>query len=324
MRFAAGLLVALMCALAVSASAFAMEMVITNETPYDILGFALEGVSDDGQQISSFSAVRALPGERCGEKNGSISKLTALQVDFGRGRVAVKDCALKNKAELILRMDDEGKPILTTSDGKSLPLAYSDLRFPHDNAQAVDFVELLQAGTREKALALGGAAVQEFKSLNDIVMPVRFGETVWTGAVCFVEGGSIARIRLMTEKSSEGWKDILPDFLAAFELRPLSLTLPDGVTIRYYDKNDVSSAGSAEEARENFFMMVTDEDIQKAHHEGKLTALIGTESAFADCAESKRPVSPAMGAVLRMSASELVVLDVEKDISGIVELERMR
>ncbi len=322
MRFAAGLFVLFMCASAFPASA--MEMLIANKTPYDILGFALEGVSNDGQQISSFSAAHARPGESCGEKNGSIAKLTALQVDFGRGRIAVKDCALTDKTELTLSMDGAGKAVLSASDGKALPLAFSDLRFPQDSAQAVDFVELLQAGTREGVLSLGGSAAQEFKAFGDVVVPVRFGETVWTGAVSFLREGGVARIRLTTEKSSEGWQDILPEFLSAFELRPLSLALPDGVTIRYYDKNDAASAGSAEDARENFFSMVTDDDMQKAHPEGKLTALIGPESAFADCAQPKRPVSPAMGAVLRMDASDLVLLDVEKDISGLVELERMR
>ena len=322
MRFFTGLFALFMCGFAFTASA--MEMAIANKTPYVILGFALEGVSGDGQQVSSFSAVHARQGESCGENNGSIAKLTALQVDFGRGRVAVKDCSLTGKAELTLRMDDAGKPVLAASDGKALPLAFSDLRFPQDTAQAVDFAELLQAGSREEVLALGKSAVQVFKAFDDIVMPVRFGETVWTGAVSFLQEGGVARIRLMTEKSSEGWQDILPEFLAAFELRPLSLALPDGVTIRYYDKNDAASAGSAEDARENFFTLVTDDTIQEAHPEGKLTGLIGTESAFSECADRKRPVSPGMGAVLRMSASDLVLLDVEKNISGLVELERMR
>lgn len=322
MRFAAGLFALFMCGFAFPSSA--METVIANKTPYDILGLALEGVSGDGQQVSSFSAAHARPGESCGEKNGSISKLTALQVDFGRGRVAVKDCALTDKAELTLKMDDAGKPVLSTPDGKALPLVFHDLRFPQDTAKTVEFADLFHAGNREEVLALGGPAVQQFKEFQDVVMPVSFGETVWTGAVSFLEGGGVARIRLMIEKSKEGWQDILPEFLEAFELRPLSLALPDGVTIRYYDKTDAASEGSVEDARTNFFTAVTDDEILKANPEGKVTGLIGTESAFAECADRKRPVSPTYGAVLRMDASNLVILDVEKNISGRVELERMR
>ena len=303
--------------------ASAMEVRIANGTPYEILGLFLEGVSGDGQQVSSFSAVRTLPGERCGDKNGNIDTLTALQADFGRGRIAVKDCALKDRAELTLSLDDAGKPVLSTSDGKALPLAFHDLRFPEGNANAVDFMALVEAKTREDVLKSGGTAVLDFKEFGDLVMPVQFGEHVWTGAVSFARDGGLARIRLMTERSSEAWKEILPEFLAAFELRPLTLTLPDGVTIRYYDKSDANAAGSADEAREQLVALATDDALLEEKPDGKLAALIGTENAFLECGQPQRPTSPSLGAVLNLNSSNLVILDVEPDISARVELERM-
>ena len=304
--------------------AFAVEVRIANATPYEILGFCLEGIFEDGQRVSSFLAVRALPGESCGETDGNIETLTALQVDFGQGRAAVKDCALKGRAELTLGVDDGGKAVLSTSEGKALPLEFSDLRFPDEDAEGLDFMELVQAATREDVLRLGGQAAREFKEFGDVVMPVRLGDTVWTGAVGFARDGGVARIRLMTERSSDTWKTTLPEFLAAFDLRPLSLALPDGAVLRFCDQSGANAAGSAEEAREQLVMLATDDALWEEKPEGKLEALIGTESAFLDCVQPKRQASPSLGAVLSLSASNLVTLDVEKDISGRVELERMR
>ena len=322
MRFATALLEIFLCFAA--SPAFAVEVRIANATPYEILGFCLEGTTEDGQQISSFLATRALPGESCGESDGSMETLTALQVDFGRGRVAVKNCALKGRAELTLGMDDGGKAVLSTSEGKALPLEFSDLRFPAEDAGGLDFMELLDAATREDVLRLGGPAAREFKEFGDVVVPVRLGDTVWTGAVGFAQDGGIARIRLMAERSSDAWKEVLPEFLAAFELRPLSLAMPDGAVLRFYDQSDANADVSAEEAREQLVMLASDDALWEDSPEGKLTALLGTESAFLDCAQPKRPASPSLGAVLSLGASNLVTLDVEKDITGRVELERMR
>ena len=44
----------------------------------------------------------------------------------------------------------------------------------------------------------------------------------------------------------------------------------------------MTSVGSAENTRENFFTMLTDNDIQKAHPKEKLTGLFSAENAFAD------------------------------------------
>ena len=322
MRFVTALLELFLCF--VASPAFAVEVRIANATPYEILGFFLEGMTGDGRQVSSFSAVRALPGESCGEKDGSMETLTALQVDFGRGRVAVRDCALKGMAELTLGMDDGGRAVLSTPGGKALPLEFSDLRFPADDAGGVDFIELVDAATREDVLRLGGPAARDFKDFGDVVVPVRLGGTVWTGSVGFARGGGIARIRLMAERSSDAWKEVLSEFLEAFELRPLSLAMPDGAVLRFYEQGEANTAASAEEAREQLVMLVADDAVWEDKPEGKLTALLGTESAFLDCAQPKRPASPSLGAVLILGASNLVTLDVEKDISGRVELERMR
>ncbi len=303
--------------------ASAMEVLLANATPYEILGLFLEGISDEGPQLSSFSALRALPGERCMENNGNMTTLTALQVDFGRGRIAVKDYALKDRAELTLRMDDAGKPVLSTPDGRTLPLVFHDLRFPEQDDKAVDFMTLVEAKSREDVLKIGGTAVLDFKEFGDVVMPVQFGDNVWTGVVSFDREGDTARIRLMTERSSDAWKEVLPEFLAAFGLRPLSLALPDGVTIRYYDKSDANAAGSADEAREQLVALATDDALLEEKPDGKLAALIGTENAFLECGQSQQPASPSLGAVLNLSASNLVLLDVEPDISARVELERM-
>ena len=304
--------------------ASAMEVRIANGTPYEILGLFLEGVSGDGQQISSFSAVRALPGERCGEKNGNIDTLTALHADFGRGRIAVKGCALKDRADLTLSMNDAGKPVLSTSDGRALPLAFHDLRFSGEHGTAVDFMALAEAKNREDVLKIGGTAVLDFKEFGDLVMPVQLGEHVWTGAVSFASDGGLARIRLMTERSSDAWKEVLPEFLAAFGLRPLTLTLPDGLSIRYCDKSDANAADSADAAREQLVALATDDALLEEKPDGKLAALIGTENAFLECGQSQQPASPSLGAVLNLSASNLVLLDVETDISARVALERMR
>lgn len=134
----------------------------------------------------------------------------------------------------------------------------------------------------------------------------------------------MARIRLMTERSSDAWKEVLPEFLAAFDLRPLFLALPDGITIRFYDKNDANAAGSAAEAREQLVALATDDALLEEKPEGKLAALMGTESAFLECGQPRGSVSSSLGAVLNLSSSNLVILDVEPDISGRVELERMR
>lgn len=169
--------VLLMLTLCFAASpAFALEVSIANATPYEILGLYLEGVSDEGPEFSSFSALRARPGERCAEKNGNMATLTALQVDFGRGRIAVKDCALKDRAELTLCLDDAGKPILSTSDGKALPLAFSDLRFPEEDDKALDFMELVKARSREDVLKLGGLLSWISKNLAMWSCPCNLGK----------------------------------------------------------------------------------------------------------------------------------------------------
>ena len=187
-----------------------------------------------------------------------------------------------------------------------------------------DFIELVDAATREDVLRLGGPAAREFKDFGDVVVPVRLGGTVWTGSVGFARDGGIARIRLMAERSSDAWKEVLSEFLEAFELRPLSLAMPDGAVLRFYEQGEADAAASAEEAREQLVMLAADDAVWEDKPEGKLTALLGTESAFLDCAQSGRPASPSLGAVLILGASNLVTLDVEKDISGRVELERMR
>ena len=304
--------------------AFAMEVLITNATPYEILGLFLEGVSDGGQEISSYSTVRARPGESCGERNGNMDTLNGLQVDFGLGRVVVKQCALKGRLELTLRMDEQDKALLSTSDGQVLPLVFSDLRYGQEDENALDFMELVQMTSREDVLGFGKSAVLAFREIGDLVMPVRLGDTVWTGTVSFASDASLARIRLMTDKSSEEWKDILPDFLEAFDLRPLSLALPNGDTIRYWDKSDANAADNAKEAREQLVSLVTNQALLEENPEGTLWALMGGESAFAACGQPQGELSPSLGAVLQLSASNLVILDVEKNIRGRVLLEHMR
>ncbi len=316
MRFAAAFFTFFLCGSALPASA--AEITVANDTPYEILGLSLEGVSEEGAAVSSFTAVHALPGEDCGERNGTIKTVTALAIDLGRGRTAIKNCSLQGSTALKLSMDGDDTPVLSTSDGKKLPVSFHDLRYAEEDGGAVDLRDLEQAANRSAVLRLGGEAVQEFREFGDIAMPVALGGSVWTGTISFAEDGSPARIRLMAEKSSDCWKEALPQFLELYQFRPLLMTLPDGTKIRFFDKKDANAAQEAEGAREQLCAIAMDDSLFEGNPGGVFTALIGTEDMFSECAR-QRSVSPAKGAVLRLTPSELVTLDAIGDISAIAE-----
>ncbi len=295
---------------------------IANDTRYEIIGLSVEGLTEQGLKSSSYSAFRALPGQELRLDNGVIRTVTMIEADYGLGRVTVDDCSLGSPVLLSLSMDENSMPGLISPDGTILPAEVSDLRFDEQEKPAIGLIDLLKAADIDAVRRLGGDMVQDFR--YDSVMPVRLGEDIWTGIVSADTGNSIEHVRLLTETWSAAWAG-LPNFFNEFKLYPIAAAMPDGDVIPFYSegaKGGVEEDGPEGLGEKVYRMLglIEDDAIWEEYPEGKLAVLLGPQSALKECSEAKESYSPVLGTVLRMSSSDMIILDIEKDISGRLDL----
>ncbi|MCR4666220.1 MAG: hypothetical protein K5657_02875 [Desulfovibrio sp.] len=314
-------------------SAQALSVEIANNSSYPILGVAMQGRTSDGSIMSAFSAFKGYPGSSVRQDVGNIRTLTALRIDYGRCRITVKNpAALKNAetVQLTLRTHPENRtPTLTTGNGKELDLDIQDLRFTEHTPGVLDFMTLVRADGRGDVEKLLNRSAPNDSHFGDVVLPVRIGDTVWTGVLTFSSAEDDARlmsVRLLHEANGETIGSALPELMQEMHLRPLYLQMPDQTIIRYYDAGDRNAAHSKEEDCEQFCSIVSDDTIFASEHneDMKLVGLLATEKTFADCmAQSKNATESAPGISLERSNADLVDITFVKDMSGQVMLMLM-
>ncbi|MBO4296832.1 MAG: hypothetical protein J5863_08745, partial [Desulfovibrio sp.] len=144
-------LLALLLAACTALPAHALDVHIANTSKSEILSVFLAGLTDDGHKMSMLNFMQSRPGETVDCGNEALKEIQTLALDYGRGRIALKDAApLKDMSEvkLVLSFDEQGQPELAVEGGEKLAIDITDLRFAQDAPGAVDVAELAKAATR--------------------------------------------------------------------------------------------------------------------------------------------------------------------------------
>ena len=264
-------LLALLLAAFAATPAHALSIHIANTSKSEILSVYLAGLTEDGHKMSMLNFMQSRPGETVDGGSETLKHLESLALDYGRGRLVLKDASpLKDKEEirLVLSFDEHGQPALATDGGEKLAIETTDLRFAQDAPGAVDAAELAKAATRGDVhrLAKDTPGVVNDPVTGDCILPVRAGGAVWTGVASFSYGSSeeraLARLRLMQEAGDSGLNNlegVIESFIESMPLHPMSVRSSSAVLA--FCGPAARQPLEAEVARVRFAEMVADKGL---------------------------------------------------------------